>query len=172
MRSKGAISDECARTSARGGESAPSGVTGDAGEALRGASGLNPAPQAVASFGDYGIFLSDAELHRSGGFSTVRGGNTVTIEFASLFGYPVQLPSFTVAAVSPTSLFFTFPDVRPSLGRAAAGPVDILVTTGDQTTAHILPRENIPVGNEFFELIGQLAREIRCQHIYPIRRAG
>src|SRR5439155_9426462 len=73
---------------------------------------------------ELGIFLSDTELHRSGGFSTVRGGNTVAIRFASLFGDPIQLPSFRVAAVSPTSLFFTFPDVRPSLGRAAAGPLD------------------------------------------------
>jgi hypothetical protein len=104
---------------------------------------------------ELGIFLSLAEVHGSGGFSTEPGGNTVAIQFASLFGDPIQLPSFKVAAVSSSSLFFTFPDVRPSLGRDAAGPVEIVVRTGDQTTAHILPRDFValPPANDVQALL-------------------
>ena len=104
---------------------------------------------------ELGIFLSEAEVRGNGGFSPVREGNTVAIQFASLFGEPIQLPSFKVAAVSSTSLFFTFPDVRPILGRDAAGPVDILVTTGDRTSAHILPRDFValPPANDVQALL-------------------
>jgi hypothetical protein len=104
---------------------------------------------------ELGIFLSDGEVRATGGFSTAPGGNTVFIEFASLFGQPIQAMSFRVTAVSPASLFFAFPDVRPTLGRPAAGPVDVVVKTGEQITAHILPRDLValPPANDVGALL-------------------
>src|SRR5690242_17222086 len=89
---------------------------------------------------EVGILLSRQEVAASGGFSTEPDGNAVTITLASLFGTPIVLPSFRVAAVSPESLYFVFPDTRAVVGRVLAGPAGIQVTTGATTTADILPR--------------------------------
>lgn len=104
---------------------------------------------------ELGIFLSQGEVNGSGGFSTAPMGNIVSIHFASLFGNQIDVPSFTVGAVSSTSLYFTFPDARESLGRPAAGPVEIIVMTGDQITAHIMPRDFValPPANDVQALL-------------------
>ncbi len=89
---------------------------------------------------EIGIFLSDQEMGNSGPFSTDPSGNTVVVSFASLFGPSVTLAPMTVTAVSPATLYFTFPDTSQILGYPLAGPVDILVTTGGNVTAEIDPR--------------------------------
>src|SRR5262245_43970678 len=72
---------------------------------------------------EVGSLLSSQEVATSGGFSTEPNGNTVTITLESLFGAPIVMPSFSVAAVSPETLYFVFPDTRAVLGRVLAGPV-------------------------------------------------
>jgi len=89
---------------------------------------------------EIGILLSDKEMADSGSFSTDPDGNTVTVTFASLFGPPITLPPVTVTAVSPATLYFAFPDTSIALGHPLAGPVEIVVTTGERTTADIDPR--------------------------------
>ena len=89
---------------------------------------------------EVGIFLSRREIAASGGFSTDPGGNTVTVILESLFGDPIALPPLRVAAVTPATLYFDFPDTRVVLGRSLAGPASIHVTTGSTTTAEILAR--------------------------------
>ena len=89
---------------------------------------------------EVGVFLSSREMAVTGGFSTEPGGNTVTVTLASLFGDPIVLPPVSVAAVTPSTLYFEFPDTRAVLGRSLAGPAGIQVTTGSRTTAEILPR--------------------------------
>ena len=85
----------------------------------------------------FSIYLNEAELAASGGFGTSADANRVSIEFASLFGSPVTLQPRLVAAVSPAVLTFAFPDTLVELGRTLAGPVQIVVTTGDVETARI-----------------------------------
>src|SRR5262249_16222593 len=104
---------------------------------------------------ELGIFLSQTEVHGTGGFSTAPMGNIVAIHFASLFGNPIDLPAFAVGAVSSSPLYFTFPEVRRTLGRDAAGPVEIIVMTGDQVTAHIMPRDFValPPANDVQALL-------------------
>jgi hypothetical protein len=99
---------------------------------------------------EIGIFLSNSEQRSSGGFSTAVAGNTIHVTFASLFGSPVELPSFTATAVSPGTLYFTFPDASAVAGRPLAGPVAVTVTTGEQITADILPRHLValPMAND------------------------
>ena len=96
------------------------------------------------------ILLSGSEQRSTGGFSTAADGNTVHITFASLFGSPVELPPFTASAVSPGTLYLTFPDTRAVVGRLLAGPVAITVTTGERITADILPRHlvGLPPAND------------------------
>jgi hypothetical protein len=90
---------------------------------------------------ELGIFLNHHELLATdGGFSTEPDGNTVFITFASLWGEPVVLPVLAVAAVSPSTLYFTFPDTRTVVGRPLAGPVAIQVMSDGRWTADILPR--------------------------------
>jgi hypothetical protein len=89
---------------------------------------------------ELGIFLTDREQRDSGGFSTDPGGNTIQVTFASLWGEAISLPPFTAAAVSPTTLYFTFPDTRAVFGRPLAGPVGVQVTTHGALTADVLPR--------------------------------
>jgi hypothetical protein len=89
---------------------------------------------------ELGIFLTEREQRESGGFSTEPDGNTVRITFASLWGSPIELPLLTAAAVSPGTLYVTFPDTRATFGRPLAGPVAVQVTTGGVLTADILPR--------------------------------
>jgi hypothetical protein len=89
---------------------------------------------------EVGVFLSRREVAVTGGFSTAPGGNTLTVTLDSLFGDPIVLPPLTVAAVTPATLYFNFPDTRRVLGRALAGPAGVHVTTGSATTAEILPR--------------------------------
>jgi hypothetical protein len=89
---------------------------------------------------EVGIFLSRREVAVSGGFSTEPDGNTVTVTLDSLFGDPVVLPPISVAAVTPSTLYFAFPDTRQVVGRLLAGPAGIVVTTGTTTTAEILSR--------------------------------
>lgn len=89
---------------------------------------------------ELGVLLTPQEVARTGGFSTQPGGNVVRVTFASLFGNPIALPPIAVAAVSPGTLYFTFPDTKALRGAPLAGPVHLLVTTGPQTTAEIDPR--------------------------------
>jgi hypothetical protein len=89
---------------------------------------------------EIGIVLSDTEKLTTGGFSTEPEGNTVRIEFASLFGDRITLPDLRVAAVSPATLYFTFPDTRTIVGRALAGPVEVHIMNGEDMVAHVLPR--------------------------------
>ncbi len=89
---------------------------------------------------ELGVLLLPQEVASTGGFSTVPGGNIVHVTFASLFGLPIALPPIAVAAVSPATLYFTFPDTKAERGSPLAGPVHVLVTTGSQTTAEIEPR--------------------------------
>src|SRR5436309_2799857 len=63
---------------------------------------------------EVGIFLSDQEMVDSGPFSTEPGGNTVTVTFASLFGPRITLAPMPVSAVSPATLYFTFPARHPA----------------------------------------------------------
>jgi hypothetical protein len=86
------------------------------------------------------IALSLTDVVTGGGFSTAPGGNGVTVTFASLFGEPVELPPFYVAAVSESTLYLTFPDTKALLGHPLAGPVEIVVTTGGMETAHVSSR--------------------------------
>lgn len=88
------------------------------------------------------IFLSDREVRESGGFP-IDADSTVRITLASLFGSPVPLEPMAVRALSPSAIFFTFPDTRETVGRPLAGPADVWVTYGHQTLAHILPRHLI-----------------------------
>ncbi len=89
---------------------------------------------------EIGIVLSDTEVAETGGFATAPGRNTIRIEFVSLFGAPIVLPSITAAAVSTATIYFTFPDTAATLGRTLAGPIDLLITTGATETAHIMPQ--------------------------------
>jgi hypothetical protein len=89
---------------------------------------------------ELGVLLTANEVARTGGFSTEPDGNTVRVTFASLFGEPITLPDLTVAAVSPSTLYFTFPDTQAQRGSPLAGPVYLQVTTGTQRTAEINPR--------------------------------
>jgi hypothetical protein len=89
---------------------------------------------------EIGILLSEAQALATGGFSTSPDGNTVTIEFVSLFGERITLPPLAVAAVSPSTLYFTFPDTRELLGAVLAGPVGIQVMTDGRLTAEVDPR--------------------------------
>ncbi len=104
---------------------------------------------------ELGIFLSDQDLTSSGPFSTDPGGNTVSVTFASLFGEAATLPPFPATAVSPGTLYFTFPDTSVALGHPLAGPVEIVVTTGGRTTADIDPHHLValPPATD----VGQLA---------------
>jgi hypothetical protein len=90
---------------------------------------------------DLGIVLSEAEVAESGGFATTAAGNEIAVTFASLFGAPVALAPFPAAAVSPATLYFTFPDTQSLFGRPLAGPVEIQVTTGGRPTAHVRARD-------------------------------
>jgi len=89
---------------------------------------------------ELGIVLSEAQALATGGFSTNPGGNTVSIEFVSLFGNRIALEPIAVAAVSPSTLYFDFPDTRQILGRVLTGPVEIRVMTDGRLTAQVDPR--------------------------------
>jgi hypothetical protein len=104
---------------------------------------------------ELGIFLLPQEVETTGGFSTAPGGNVVRVTFASLFGSPIALPPITVAAVSPATLYFTFPDTKAQRGNPLAGPVHVVVTTGTQTTADIDPRHlvGLPPATDVGKLI-------------------
>src|SRR5207244_13168145 len=101
------------------------------------------------------IFLSGPEQRSTGGFSTALDGNTVHVTFASLFGSPIELPPFTAAAVSPATLYFTFPDTSTIPGGPLAGPVAVTVTTGARITADLLGRHQVqlPPSNADGELV-------------------
>ena len=110
---------------------------------------------------ELGIFLTHREARDSGGFSTEPGGNTIQITFASLWGEQIALPPLTAAAVSPDTLYVTFPDTRAAFGRPLAGPVAVQVTTAGVTTADIVPRNLValpPPTNVRALLAGQLAQ--------------
>ncbi len=83
------------------------------------------------------IVLNAEEVAASGGFRTEPGANEVAITFRSLFGDPIALPPLRVAAMSEQALRFPFPDTRGPVGRLLAGPVEILVRSGDRLTAII-----------------------------------
>jgi hypothetical protein len=105
---------------------------------------------------EIGIVLNDDQITSTGGgFSTEPDGNVISVNFASLFGDRVILPSFTTAAVSPTALYFTFPDSAAVVGRMLAGPVEIFVTSEWRRTAHILPRHLValPPSNDVAAMV-------------------
>jgi hypothetical protein len=104
---------------------------------------------------ELGIFLMPQEVESTGGFSTAPDGNVVSVTFVSLFGAPITLPPITVAAVSPSTLYFTFPDTKAERGNPLAGPVHVVVTTGAQTTAEINPRHlvGLPPSTDVGKLI-------------------
>jgi len=106
---------------------------------------------------EIGIVLSSSELRTKGGFSALNDGNIITVTFASLFGGPIVLPSFTAAALSAGTLYFTFPDTRVVLGRALAGPVEIRVVTRGRVSALISPRTLValPPANDVSELVNE-----------------
>jgi hypothetical protein len=110
---------------------------------------------------DFGIMLPEHTVNATGGFSLEPGGNIVTVTYESLFGDPIALPPFAVAAVSPATLYFTFPDARTILGRSLAGPVDISVMTGPRMTAHIDSRHmvGLPPANDVAQIVGGSPQE-------------
>jgi hypothetical protein len=130
---------------------------------------------------EFGVMLQETDVARTGGFSLVPGGNEVLITYDSLFGAPVSLPPLRVAAVTPSTLFFTFPDARTILGRALAGPVDLRVMTGLRMTAHIDSRHLValPPANDVAQMVagvpqqGALATMDRRGAIWvPVRFSG
>lgn len=130
---------------------------------------------------ELGIFLTDGDVAASGGFSIEPGGNTIEITFASLFGDPVSLPAFAVAAVSPATLYFDFPDARTIVGRALAGPVEIRVLTGGRVTAQIDPRHLIalPPPNDVAGIVSGAQQQVALATMdargsiwVPVRFAG
>ena len=104
---------------------------------------------------EIGIVLSQAELAKTGGFSTEPGGNTVNVVFASLFGDPVSLPGFAATAVTSATVYFEFPDAVALIGRPLAGPVHVTVLTGDRVTANISPSTLValPPDNDIARLV-------------------
>jgi hypothetical protein len=130
---------------------------------------------------DFGVMLTEHGVTATGGFSVEPGGNTVEVTYVSLFGDPITLPPLQVGAVSPGTLYFTFPDARSILGRSLAGPVEIRVTTGSRLTAHIDPRHlvGLPPANDAAQLVagatqqGALATMDRRGAIWvPVRFSG
>lgn len=129
---------------------------------------------------EFSIMLNEGNVAATGGFSVEPGGNTVAITYASLFGDPVSLPPLRVAAVSPRTLFFTFPDAREILGRPLAGPVEVRVVTAGRLTAHIDPRHlvGLPPANDVAAIVagvpqGALATMDRRGAIWvPVRFGG
>jgi hypothetical protein len=109
---------------------------------------------------ELGIVLAEDEV-AAAGFSTLPDGNTVSVTFASLFGDPVELPPFTAAAVSPATLYLTFPDAQAVVGRPLAGPVEIRVTSQDRLVAHIAGRTLValPPANDVSALMDGGARD-------------
>jgi len=89
---------------------------------------------------EIGIVLSEAQALATGGFSTEPGGNIISIEFVSLFGSRIALPPLAAGAVSPTTLYFFFPDTRQVLGKVLAGPVEMRVMTDGKLTAQVDPQ--------------------------------
>jgi len=112
---------------------------------------------------EIGIYLTNREMDQSGAFSTDPGGNIVTVSFISIFGPVIALQPMAVTAVSPATLYFTFPDMRQILGRSLAGPVDILVTTGGHTTAEILPHQLVALPPPTD--VGLLATGVSAQNV-------
>jgi len=110
---------------------------------------------------ELGIFLTDREIADTGGFSTAADGNVVQITFESLFGTPKALPDMTATAVSPNTLYFRFPDSRQLLGRVLAGPVLIVVRTGERLTSEILPRHLValPPASDVAALVGGASQQ-------------
>lgn len=89
------------------------------------------------------ILLNEAEVAASGGFSTAAGGNEISIQFVSLFGDPIALPTRAQAAVSPAVLTFDFPDAVAEVGRTLAGPVQIRVSRAGRRVAEIAAKDFI-----------------------------
>ena len=127
------------------------------------------------------VMLAENTVTATGGFSLAPGGNTVTVTYDSLFGDPIALPPIAVAAASPGTLYFTFPDARAILGRSLAGPVDVEVRTGSRLTAHIASRHLValPPANDVAQLVagslqqGALATMDRRGGIWvPVRFSG
>jgi hypothetical protein len=75
---------------------------------------------------EIGFFLGEADAARRG-FSIEPDGNRVEIVFRPLGGAPIALPAFRATAVSPSALYFDFPDTRVAIGRVVTGPMDITI---------------------------------------------
>jgi hypothetical protein len=106
---------------------------------------------------EIGIVLSEQDVEATGGgFSTEPDGNIINVIFASLFGDRVVLPALTATAVSPTTLYFDFPDARAAVGQPLAGPVEIFVTSERRRTARILARHLValPPANDVAAMVG------------------
>jgi hypothetical protein len=130
---------------------------------------------------EFTVMLSEHTVAAHGGFSVDPDGNTVTVTYESLFGDPITLPSIAVAAASPGTLYFTFPDARSILGQSLAGPVDVQVMTGSRLSAHIDSRHlvGLPPANDVAQIVsgaqaqGALATMDRRGAIWvPVRFSG
>lgn len=80
---------------------------------------------------DVTFYLRDTDVARSGGFSTDPGGNTVQVTFTPLFGDPIPLPPIAVTGTTHSTLTFTVPDSRASIGRLLVGYAEIAVSRGN-----------------------------------------
>jgi len=109
------------------------------------------------------ILLNSAQVASGGGFSVEPKGNLVEITFASLFGEPISLASRRVAAASPGTLTFPFPDTTAEVGRPLAGPVEIRVTKGEKVVARIDPQDLValpPAIDVTSMLLGETPRQV------------
>jgi hypothetical protein len=79
---------------------------------------------------DVTFYLKDADVARAGGFSTDPGGNTVEVTFTPIGGDPIALPPIAVTATTHSTLTFTFPDSRASIGRLLVGYATVAVKRG------------------------------------------
>jgi hypothetical protein len=101
---------------------------------------------------ELGFFLQEGEARRRGGFSVEPDGNTIEIVFRPVGGSPIALPPFTATAVTPSALYFPFPDTRAVLGRVVAGPMDINIHSAG-VTRHARKPVALPPGNDVFTML-------------------
>ncbi|MEW6268058.1 MAG: hypothetical protein AB1689_02025, partial [Thermodesulfobacteriota bacterium] len=100
---------------------------------------------------EVGLFLEEREARRRG-FSVEPEGNTVQIVFRPLGGSRIALPPLRVTAVSPSALYFDFPDTRDVLGRVVAGPMEITIRSPRKTRRARQPVA-LPPANDVLEML-------------------
>jgi hypothetical protein len=101
------------------------------------------------------FYLKDFYVNRYGGFSTDPGGNTVQFTFTPIGGDPIALPPFAVTATTPSTLTFTVPDSRPSIGRLVVGPATITVKRGTTPLFEAFRQLILPPMNDVQTLVAQ-----------------